>query len=105
MYLNFRTNLQVGYFRCFNSHVFTKHDVFTEHEDDVTPITNSGEVTEKVEKRSVKKGHNYSVFNCVIQAKLMTKTRRRGRGDMGVISNSDMHILNGNRGNFLDALF
>ena len=42
---------------------------------------------------------------CVIQVLFTCKARRRGRGDYGVISNSDNHIKFGNRGNFVDALF
>ena len=45
------------------------------------------------------------VYLCLLQVLYSCKARRRGRGDMGTISNAESHIKYGNRGHFVDALF
>ena len=109
MYTNFRINLQVGYssdFKCFTR--FNKHDKKMEME---LVLNEEPRGDQDSQEKAVSNGNTGNVLNCMalnydsIQARLVFVTRRRGRGDMGVVTNAEMHSLNGNRGNFMDALF
>ena len=112
MYTSFRKNLEIGCssdFKCFYD--FTKHETNMDMEMVLLGQGKGGSNKEDVQDDTIKNGNaentnNCRVFKCnCIQARLVVRTRRRGRGDMGVLTNAEMHRLNGNRGNFMDALF
>ena len=106
MYPSFRKKPSLlGYLdNVFNG--FTEHGFYEcyghDADDPMDEILNK---MDEKEKRSENEVCFILFYVFLIQVSLTCKARRRSRGEVGVITNKMSHMINGNRGHFLDCLF
>ena len=112
MYISFRLKpINLGYLdvldllKLLPMHAFIKKETSGEDNMDERMDERLDVIEEDIKTGIGRKMIFNRVNEFLIQVSITCLTRRRSRGEAGVISNKMNHIVNGNRGHYLDCLF